>query len=323
MEETGWKLLHREVFRPPNNLMFLSAILGTGAQLFVIFCSVLFTAEFGAYYQSRGAVLTSFIVGYFLTNIVSGYISGAIYIQNKGLSWKKTMVLTSLLLPTVLTIGAFFLNSISNNHGSLSFIPFGTIVILSAMWLFITFPLTVVGTILGRSFNRISPQNPAPIFNAVPRMVPVRPWYLDQWPAFFISGILPFSSILIELYYIYSSWWHYKFFYTYGLAILVFLAISLIVSCQSVILTFLKLNAEDYRWRWFSFFNGFSISFFMLVYSFYYFRNRTEMTGTLQTLTYFTYNFLFSLISGLLFGSISHWASARFIRKIYQDGKFE
>ncbi|PHT45656.1 hypothetical protein CQW23_14814 [Capsicum baccatum] len=33
IEESGWKLVHDNVFRPPQNLALLSAVVGTGAQL--------------------------------------------------------------------------------------------------------------------------------------------------------------------------------------------------------------------------------------------------------------------------------------------------
>lgn len=32
-EESGWKLVHGDVFRPPRNLALLAALLGTGVQL--------------------------------------------------------------------------------------------------------------------------------------------------------------------------------------------------------------------------------------------------------------------------------------------------
>ena len=34
MEETGWKLVHGDVFRPPKNKQLLSALLGAGVQIF-------------------------------------------------------------------------------------------------------------------------------------------------------------------------------------------------------------------------------------------------------------------------------------------------
>lgn len=33
VEETGWKLLSRDVFRPPVNRMFFSVLVGSGAQV--------------------------------------------------------------------------------------------------------------------------------------------------------------------------------------------------------------------------------------------------------------------------------------------------
>ncbi len=35
-EDSGWKLIHGDVFRPPRNLMLLSILLGNGAQLFMM-----------------------------------------------------------------------------------------------------------------------------------------------------------------------------------------------------------------------------------------------------------------------------------------------
>lgn len=40
MEETGWKLVHGDVFRPPQRAWLLTAFVGSGVQ---IFCMVLIT----------------------------------------------------------------------------------------------------------------------------------------------------------------------------------------------------------------------------------------------------------------------------------------
>lgn len=45
MEESGWKLVHGDVFRPPQYPMILSSLLGSGIQLF---CMVLIViCEYG------------------------------------------------------------------------------------------------------------------------------------------------------------------------------------------------------------------------------------------------------------------------------------
>lgn len=44
IEETGWKLVHGDVFRPPQNLVLLSAVVGTGAQLAILVLLVIISA---------------------------------------------------------------------------------------------------------------------------------------------------------------------------------------------------------------------------------------------------------------------------------------
>jgi len=40
-EESGWKLVHGDVFRPPPNLALLAALLGTGVQLALLILFVI------------------------------------------------------------------------------------------------------------------------------------------------------------------------------------------------------------------------------------------------------------------------------------------
>lgn len=49
-EESGWKLVHGDVFRPPHNLVVLSAVVGTGAQLALLVLLVILMAIVGTLY---------------------------------------------------------------------------------------------------------------------------------------------------------------------------------------------------------------------------------------------------------------------------------
>ncbi|GJU63193.1 transmembrane 9 superfamily member 1-like protein [Tanacetum coccineum] len=49
-EESGWKLVHGDVFRPPRNLVLLSAVVGTGAQLALLILLVILFAIIGMLY---------------------------------------------------------------------------------------------------------------------------------------------------------------------------------------------------------------------------------------------------------------------------------
>ena len=49
-EESGWKLVHGDVFRPPRNLVLLSTVVGTGAQLALLVLLVILFAIVGMLY---------------------------------------------------------------------------------------------------------------------------------------------------------------------------------------------------------------------------------------------------------------------------------
>lgn len=49
-EESGWKLVHGDVFRPPRNMVLLSALVGTGAQMAILILLVILLAIVGMLY---------------------------------------------------------------------------------------------------------------------------------------------------------------------------------------------------------------------------------------------------------------------------------
>jgi transmembrane 9 superfamily member 3 len=48
-EDSGWKQIHGDVFRPPENLVFFSALIGTGWQLTFLILGVILYAIAGLY----------------------------------------------------------------------------------------------------------------------------------------------------------------------------------------------------------------------------------------------------------------------------------
>ncbi|CAI5964588.1 unnamed protein product, partial [Closterium sp. NIES-65] len=113
-------------FRPPRNLVLLSALVGTGAQLALLVFFVIIIAIVGMLYVGRGTIATAFIICYALTSFVGGYVSGGFYSRNAGKHWIKAMLLTASLFPfTCFGIG-FILNTVAIVYHSLAAIPFGT-----------------------------------------------------------------------------------------------------------------------------------------------------------------------------------------------------
>ena len=62
------------------------------------------------------------------------------------------------------------------------------------------------------------------------------------------GGVLPFGSIFIEMYFIFTSFWAYKVYYVFGFMFLVLLILIAVTSCVTLVATYFLLNSEDYRW---------------------------------------------------------------------------
>uniref|UniRef100_A0A6N2MBB3 Transmembrane 9 superfamily member n=1 Tax=Salix viminalis TaxID=40686 RepID=A0A6N2MBB3_SALVM len=397
-EETGWKLVHGDVFRPPRSMVLLSAVVGTGAQLAMLVLLVILMAIVGTLYVGwrmpltvlfsminckivvpkavkdgsmaitdisatsdvdiafrhqgasyafllvginavlgilsldnkfsftvsphlslRGAIVTTFIVCYALTSFIAGYVSGGMYSRHGGKSWIKSMILTACLFPFMCFGIGFILNTIAIFYGSLAAIPFGTMVVVFVIWAFISFPLALLGTVVGRNWSG-APNNPCRV-KTIPRPIPEKKWYLTPSVVSMMGGLLPFGSIFIEMYFVFTSFWNYKVYYVYGFMLLVFLILMIVTVCVTIVGTYFLLNAENYHWQWTSFFSAASTAVYVYVYSIYYYYVKTKMSGFFQTSFYFGYTLMFCLGLGILCGAVGYLGSNLFVRRIYKNIK--
>ncbi|XP_073308913.1 transmembrane 9 superfamily member 1-like [Primulina huaijiensis] len=318
-EESGWKLVHGDVFRTPLSLALLSALVGTGAQLAMLVLLVILFAIVGMLYIGRGAIVTTFIVCYAFTSFISGYVSGGMHSRHGGKNWIKSMILTASLFPFMCFGIGFILNTVAIFYGSLAAIPFGTMVVVFVIWAFISFPLALLGTVLGRNWSG-APNNPCRV-KTIPRPIPVKKWYLKPFVVSMMGGLLPFGSIFIEMYFVFTSFWNYKVYYVYGFMLLVFLILMIVTVCVTIVGTYFLLNAENYHWQWTSFCSAASTAVYVYLYSIYYYSMKTKMSGFFQTSFYFGYTLMFCLGLGILCGAIGYLGSNLFVRRIYRNIK--
>jgi len=318
-EESGWKLVHGDVFRSPQNLVLLSALVGTGAQLAMLVLLVIVLAMVGMLYVGRGAIVTTFIVCYALTSFISGYVSGGLYSRNDGKHWVKSMILTASLFPFLCFGIGFTLNIVAIFYRSLAAIPFGTMVVVFIIWAFISFPLALLGTVVGRNWSRAS-DNPCRV-KSIPRPIPEKKWYLTPSVVSVMGGLLPFGSIFIEMYFVFTSFWNYKVYYVYGFMLLVVVILLIVTICVTIVGTYFLLNAENYHWQWTSFFSAASTAAYVYLYSIYYYYMKTKMSGFFQTTFYFGYTLMFCLGLGILCGAVGYLGSSLFVRRIYTNIK--
>ncbi|GAB4820480.1 hypothetical protein N2152v2_007526 [Parachlorella kessleri] len=321
-EETGWKYIHGDVFRFPPHLNLFAAVVGTGTQILVLAFAIFALSLLGTYHPyNRGALLTSCVVLYALTAGVAGYVSGRLYKIMGGSNWVRNVLTTACLFCGPLLVVFSFLNTVAIAYGSTAALPFGTIVIIIVLWALVTFPLTVLGGIMGK--NTTAEFNAPCRTTKYPREIPPLPWYRQTFPQMVMAGFLPFSAIYIELYYIFASVWGHKVYTIYSILFIVFVILIIVTAFITIALTYFQLAVEDHRWWWRSIMCGGSTALFIYGYCFYYYHARSDMSGFMQTSFYFGYMFMVCYAFFLLLGSVGFRASYTFVRHIYRAIKCE
>ncbi|UKZ79894.1 hypothetical protein TrVFT333_007657 [Trichoderma virens FT-333] len=130
-EDSGWKLVHGDVFRTPSRPLLLSILLGNGAQLFVMTGFTIVFALLGFLSPSnRGSLGTIMIILYTVLGIVGGYTSARAYKAMQGEQWKLNIALTPLLVPGIVFSAFFLLDLFLWAKESSGAVPFTTMLVI-------------------------------------------------------------------------------------------------------------------------------------------------------------------------------------------------
>jgi hypothetical protein len=196
-EESGWKLVHADVFRPPPNAILLCASLGTGMQLLAMSAVSILCAMLGFLSPAnRGGLLTATILAFMLMGVPAGYMAAYTYKSMRGTEWKRATILTATLYPGLVCSTLFILNFFIWGQQSSGAVPFGTMVALLLMWFGISVPLVFAGAFFG---FKAKLKDPPTRTNEIPRQVPEQAWYMLGAFNVLMGGILPFGAIFIEV----------------------------------------------------------------------------------------------------------------------------
>ncbi|PPD92272.1 hypothetical protein GOBAR_DD10816 [Gossypium barbadense] len=292
-EETGWKLVHGDVFRAPSNYGLLCVYVG---------------------------LMTAMVLLWVFMGIFAGYSSARLYKMFKGTEWKRNTLKTAFMFPGVLFVIFFVLNALIWGEQSSGAVPFGTMIALVCLWFGISVPLVFVGSYLG--FKKPAIEDPVKT-NKIPRQIPEQAWYMKPLFSILIGGILPFGAVFIELFFILTSIWLNQFYYIFGFLFIVF--IILIITCAeiTIVLCYFQLCSEDYYWWWRSYLTAGSSAFYLFLYSIFYFFTKVEITKLVSGILYFGYMVIVSYAFFVLTGTIGFYACFWFVRKIYSSVKID
>ena len=323
-EETGWKLIHGDVFRPPAHGGWLAVLVGTGTQVFAMTLVTLVFAALGFLSPAnRGGLMSALLFLFVLMGTFAGYHSTRIYKMFGLTDWKNNTVVTALFFPGVVFSVFFVLNLFVWAQKSSGAVPFGTLVALLVLWLGISVPLVFLGSFI--AFRKPAIEHPVKINNLC-RLLPPdasQSWYTSPQLSILLGGILPFAAVFIEIFFIMSSIWLNQFYYVFGFLFIVF--VILIITCAeiTIVLCYFQLCNEDYHWWWRSFLTPGSSALYLFLYSILYFFTKLQIQKFVSGLLFFGYMSLVCMAFFVLTGTIGYFACFAFVTKIYASIKID
>lgn len=315
-DETGWKLVHADVFRPPDNYPMLYCVfVGSGIQVAVtIFSAICLSAVGFISPARRGSLINVLLVWYMLCGIIAGFVSSRLYKTFRGRQWQLCTVITAMLLPgSAFCMFLLFNISLWFLHSSAS-APFLDIIILAAMWCCVSIPLVFLGAYYGYKQEAIEVPT---VTSTIARSIPPSPFYLNPMFGMVFTGLIPFAAAYVELFFIMTSLWMDQFYYVFGFTFIVYLILLLTCAEVTVLSVYYQLCAENHRWWWYSFCCSGGIAIHLFLYSIFWFKTLEASKMVMTYLLYFGYMGLLSFLMFLIFGSVGAMTSFWFVRKIF------
>eukprot|EP00889_Picochlorum_renovo_P008385 jgi/Picre1/35415/NNA_002877.t1 len=317
-EETGWKLVHGDVFRP-QRMHLVGCAVGTGTQLLsMTIVTILFAALGFLSPANRGGLTTaacscsSFLVFQWVC------ICSAVQVfQERTEEDYDDTICLGIPWNRILYFPVF------EPHGwgqkSSGAVPFGTMIALIFLWFGVSVPLTFVGAYFG--YRKEAIEEPVRT-NKIPRQVPDQPWYMGTLASVVIGAFCLWCSVYGTILHL-GVCWQQQVYYLFGILSIVLVILLLTCAEITIVLAYFQLCGENYKWWWKAFVTSGSSAFYIFFYSMFYFSTRLDITKIVPALMYFGYMFIVSLAFFALTGTVGFYACYMFIHRIYASVKID
>jgi transmembrane 9 superfamily protein 2/4 len=315
-DETGWKQVRSDVFRSPVYGSMFSIIIGSGVQFISMISLTLFFTALGFLSPAhRGGLLTTILVLFVFMGIFAGYTSARLFKMFGGVPWKRNALGTAMIFPGTCFCMFFFINFFLITEESSGAVSFSLLLQLVLMWFGISVPLVFLGAFIG--FSKPPIMNPVRV-SKIPKPIQMIPGLSKIKLVGLLAGCLPFGGMFIELSYVMNCLWNANYlYYLFGFLFLCFIVLIITSAEVSILLCYILLCREDYRWWWMSFGVSGSSGLYLFGYAVIYWALHLGFTRVSSFVLYFGYMALGSMFYALITGTIGFIASFIFIRSIF------
>ncbi|KAM0936443.1 putative nonaspanin (TM9SF) [Dioscorea sansibarensis] len=273
------------------------------------------------------------IVFYFFSGIPAGYVSVWLWRRFKGREncegWTSVTWSTSYLFNAIIFIIFVIMNMIHLANGSTRAVPASVYWTLLSLWLFISLPCTFIGGLIAASIPSSSSSSSSSssmssdlysnIIQNNNHAGSIKTWFIVL-----MAGLIPFSTIFIELFFSLSSIWLERGFNDYGLLLLLaLLMLTIACSLVSAGIAYRCVCTEDWGWCWKSFLASGSTGLYVFIYSVNYLAiDLRWLNGPASTGIYIGYSLILALCVMLSTGAIGSLAAFSFLQYLSTYAKF-
>jgi transmembrane 9 superfamily member 2/4 len=152
LSDKGYTLVYVDYFHPPDNRLFLLAVFcGTGAQVLACFMITTIAAAFGFLHSSqRGLLIVVALFAFYACGAFNGFVTVQVLkVFKAGQDWQWAGLVSSIFFPGI-TLALFLGQEIIAHAGhSTLAVPLRVILVLLALWLGVSVPLTYLGAYAG------------------------------------------------------------------------------------------------------------------------------------------------------------------------------
>lgn len=137
-------------------------------------------------------------------------------------------------------------------------------------------------------------------------------------PSMFLTSILPFGAIFVELYFIMTSLWTNKIYYMFGFLFLCYGLMIITTAATTVLLVYFLLCGENYRWHWRAFGGAGMTGGYVFLNALLFWATRVSFGGLTGAVLYVGYSaligFIVFILTGMVYLAPIRSAIANFIR---------
>jgi hypothetical protein len=319
--DRGWKILHGDVFRPPQRASLLAALGGSSLHMAVFVVLLVFVFAMSPAERSSSRTFNTAVLVY-LATAVSGGVAAVSFGNSFSIrTWLRLALGAVLVAPAALLGVDGFVGILSKIFGAgFQYVTkFGLIVAI--VLLLPLFVLSAGGGLLAakRGWLRDAPCQIA----AVSRVVPRLPFYASS--AFLSAAVGFFSTvpICIEIFYIISAVWNGQTYCSFPLLLLTIVLALFNTGGFTVLAVYLRLQCECYQWHWFSFLAPAASGTMALVCCAWFYAWRVQAADPFTAVWFLGLSVALSLVVAMLAGASGFVAANIFIRLTFSNLKLD